>query len=157
MGSLDGARARRAVDWQVLLVIASAFGLGRAMESSGAAHAVAEGLLALSGSSPYGALAGVYLVTVAFTAFMTNNAAAVLMFSVALAAAEATGASPMPFVVAVMLAASNDFLTPIGYQTNLMVYGPGGYRFTDYTRAGAPLAALVFGLTMLIAPAVWPF
>lgn len=155
MGSLDGARARRAVDWQVLLVIASAFGLGRAMESSGAAHAVAEGLLALSGSSPYGALAGVYLVTVAFTAFMTNNAAAVLMFSVALAAAEATGASPMPFVVAVMLAASNDFLTPIGYQTNTIVYGLGGYRFGDYWRLGLSLTVLVMAVVLTVVPAVW--
>ena len=152
-----GGEARRSLDWSVLLVIGAALGLGKAMDESGAAEGVAGVLLGVAGSSEWWTLVVIYALTMLFTAFITNNAAAVLMFPIAGAAASTLGASIMPFAVAIMLAASNDFATPIGYQTNLMVFGPGGYRFTDYLRLGAPLNAIVFALTVTITPYVWAF
>jgi di/tricarboxylate transporter len=151
-----GREARQAVDWSVLLVIGSALGVAAAMEQTGAAAFVAHGLIAVAGDRPMAVLAAVYLATMLFTGFITNNAAAVLMYPIAAAAAGEAGVSFMPFVLAIMFAASNDFATPIGYQTNLMVYGPGGYRFTDYLRFGGPLNLLMFAVFMAIAPWVWP-
>jgi di/tricarboxylate transporter len=149
--------ARASVDWQILLVIAAAFGISRALELTGAAAFVARGLLGLSGESAWGALAAVYGVTMLFNAFMSNNAAAALMFPIAMGAAGALGVSPRPFAVAIMMAGSNDFATPIGYQTNLMVYGPGGYRFRDYVRIGSPLNLLLWGAAVAIIPRIWRF
>ncbi len=154
---ITGRVARRRVDWQVLLVIAASFGIGQALHVSGAAVAVADGLAALGTGSPWAALAMVYLMTAVFTALITNNAAAVLMFPIAIAVAETTGASLLPFAVTIMVAASASFASPIGYQTNLMVFGPGGYRFFDYLRIGLPLTVLVGSVTVLLAPLVWPF
>jgi di/tricarboxylate transporter len=99
----------------------------------------------------------VYAVTTVFTEIITNNAAAILIFPIALASAQKLGVNLMPFVVAIMVAASASFATPLGYQTNLMVYGPGGYRFTDYTRIGLPLNILMGVVTVFLAPLVWPF
>ena len=154
---LSGSAARRSVDGSVLLVIAAAFGIGQAMEVSGAAANIAHGLIGLGGRNPFVMLALVYGVTMIFTAFMTNNAAAVLLFAIAGSAAGQIGVSPMPFYITVMMAASNDFATPIGYQTNLMVWGPGGYRFSDYTRIGLPLSLILWAVTVAIVPRVWPF
>lgn len=103
------------------------------------------------------ALAVVYGVTMLFTEMITNNAAAVLTFPIAVAAADDLGVSYMPFVIAVMVAASASFATPLGYQTNLMVYGPGGYRYTDYLRIGLPLNVITWAITVTVAPLVWPF
>lgn len=150
-------QARRAIDWQVLLAIAASFGLGQALYKTGAANAVTEGIVHLVGGNPWLSLAALYGVTLITTELITNNAAAALMFPFALATAHTLGANVVPFVVAVMMAASAGFATPIGYQTNLMVYGPGGYRFSDYLRIGVPLDLLVWLLTVLIAPMVWPF
>ncbi len=149
--------ARASVDWEVLLVIAASFAISRALEMTGAAAFVASGLLGLSGGSPWGALAAVYGVTMVFNAFISNNAAAALMFPIAMGAAEGLGVSPMPFAVAIMMAGSNDFATPIGYQTNLMVYGPGGYRFSDYVRIGGPLNVLLWVTAVTIIPRIWQF
>ena len=96
-------------------------------------------------------------MTSLFTCFVTNNAAAVLVFPIAQATAAGLGVSLWPFVVTIMMGASASFATPIGYQTNLMVYGPGGYRFADYMRLGIPLVLLLGALTLLIVPRVWPF
>ncbi len=101
------------------------------------------------------ALALVYLVTMLFTELMSNNAAAVLVFPIAWSTAEALQVSPMPFVMAITVAASCGFATPMGYQTNMMVYGPGGYRFIDYVRFGGLLNLIAFAVTMLVAPRVW--
>ena len=152
-----GGEARSRIDWSVLLVIGAALGLGQAMDASGAARGIAQALLGAVGDQPWVALIVVYALTMALTAFITNNAAAVLMFPIAGAAAGAMDVNVVPFAVAIMLAASNDFATPIGYQTNLMVFGPGGYRFTDYLRFGAPLNALVFAITVTLTPLIWPF
>ena len=95
-------------------------------------------------------------MTMFFTEMITNNGAAVLMFPVALATAASLDANVVTFAVCIMMAASASFSTPIGYQTNLMVYGPGGYRFTDYLRVGIPMNLLMALITLLIAPLVWP-
>lgn len=136
--------ARAAVDLDVIIVIAAAFGIGAAMEASGLAAHLAGGLTsAFGGFGEIGVLVGVVLTTVLVTELITNNAAAVLMFPIAMSSALDVGADPRTFALAVAVAASASFLTPIGYQTNTMVYGMGGYRFTDYARLGLPLTVLV--------------
>jgi di/tricarboxylate transporter len=149
--------ARRSINWQVLIVIASSFGIGNALASTGAAQTLANGLIAMSGGAPLVSLAATFLITALFTAIATNNTAAVLMFPIALATSQHLGASFLPFAVTIMVAASVSFATPIGYQTNLMVYGPGGYHFSDYIKIGTPLTILIGILTIVIVPKVWPF
>lgn len=156
-GCITASRARRSVDLPILVVIAASFALGNAMTVTGAAEWMAGGLLAGGEFSPWLALVIVYVLTAAFTEVITNNAAAVLMFPIALALSEQLGVSFLPFAIAVMVAASASFITPLGYQTNLMVYGPGRYRFTDYVRVGAPLAVLVGVSALAIIPLVWRF
>jgi di/tricarboxylate transporter len=151
-----GPIARRAIDWQVLVVIAASFGIGSALQSSGAASAIAGTLIGGTGGSPLLTLSLIYLITALFSAVITNNAAAVLMFPIALASADRLEANVVAFAITIMVAASASFATPIGYQTNLMVYGPGGYRFTDYLWIGLPLTLLVGLITVLIVPLVWP-
>jgi di/tricarboxylate transporter len=155
-GCCSVAAARRSIDASILLAIAAAFGLGTALEVTGVAAAVAGGLLTLAGSDLWLLLACTYLATTLLTEVVTNNATAVLMFPIVMAATEAAGANPMPFVITIMMGASASFATPIGYQTNLMVYGPGGYRFGDFLRFGAPLNLLCGVVTVLVAPLVWP-
>ncbi|HEV7222323.1 MAG TPA: SLC13 family permease [Pirellulales bacterium] len=149
--------ARRSVDWEVLLAIAASFGISTALEKTGAARLVADNLIGLAAGNPWATLAMVYLVTLIATELITNNAAAALMFPLAIATAGHLEVNAMPFVISVMMAASAGFATPIGYQTNLMVYGPGGYRFSDYVRIGVPLDLLIGAVTVLLAPLVWKF
>jgi len=150
------AAARRSVAWPVILVIGAAFGLGRALEATGVAETVASALVTIAGPAPIANLAVLYLVTAVFTALLTNNAAAVLMFPIAQAMAHATGTSTVPFAVTLMMAASASFMTPIGYQTNLMVMGPGGYRFRDYLVLGLPLTLATGLVTLALVPWAWP-
>jgi di/tricarboxylate transporter len=150
-------QARRSIDWQVLLAIGASFAVGQALDKTGAADAVTHGIIRSVGGSPWLSLAAIYGVTLLVTELITNNAAAALMFPFALATAQNLNANPVPFIVAIMMAASAGFATPIGYQTNLMVYGPGGYRFADYLRIGVLLDLLIWAVTVLIAPLVWPF
>jgi di/tricarboxylate transporter len=151
-------QAREAVDLDIVLLIAAAFGLGAAVQESGLGAAVAGALLTLFlPLGLVGALAGVLLATMALTELISNNAAAVLLFPVALATAAATGSDPRPFVIAVTYGASLSFLTPIGYQTNLMVYGIGGYRFSDFTRLGIPLNLATIAIGLLLIPVFFPF
>jgi len=154
---ISGSAARAAVDWEVLIAIAASFGLGLALEKSGAALFLAGRMIHLAQGDPWVTLAVVYLVTMLFTELITNNAAAVLIFPIALSTSESLGVSFMPFAIGIMMAASASFSTPIGYQTNLMVYGPGGYRFTDYFRVGIPLNLLLALVTVGLAPLIWPF
>jgi di/tricarboxylate transporter len=149
--------ARRSVDWSVILVIAFAFGMGQAVAVTGLADVTAERVMALVGDAPWLNLLAIYALTAAFSAVITNNAAAVLMFPIAIALARDLGVDPMPFVIALVMAASASFATPIGYQTNLMVYGPGGYRFADYLRAGLPLTLVTALVAVLVIPMVWRF
>jgi di/tricarboxylate transporter len=150
------AEARRSIDWSVLIVIGSAIGIGAALDQSQAAATIAHGLLSLAGGNPLMALVAGYLATVFCTELITNNAAAVLMFPIAINAATELGISPSAFVIVVMIAASASFLSPFGYQTNMMVYGVGGYRVADYIKFGLPLSLIVFAVTILIVPALWP-
>lgn len=157
-GVLTLGEARSAVDLDVIVVIAAAFGIGAAIERSGLAALIGDGIVrGFSGWGPIGVLLAVTLATIALTEVITNNAAAVLIFPIALAAAGELAVDPRPFAMAVAVAASASFLTPIGYQTNTMVYGPGGYRFGDYARLGAPLTAIVVATILLVVPLAWPF
>jgi di/tricarboxylate transporter len=150
-------RARKSIDWEVLLAIAASFALGTALEKSGAARIIADSTASLAGGNAVFALALIYFVTLVVTELITNNAAAALMFPFALATAQRLDVSYLPFVIAVMMAASAGFATPIGYQTNLMVYGPGGYRFSDYLKVGVPLDVLILVITVVVAQWAYPF
>ena len=154
---ISSTEARRAIEWESLLLIAASFGLARAMENTGLAEAVAHSMIAAAGDQPHLALAALYLVTMLFTELMSNNAAAVLTFPIAWQTAADLGVNPMPFIMAMTVAASCGFATPMGYQTNLMIYGPGGYKFSDYMRFGGPLNLLVMAITIALAPLIWPF
>ena len=154
---INAAGAREAVDWEVLITIAASFGLGHALETTGAARFIAENLIQIAQGHPWVTLAVVYLVTMFFTELITNNAAAVLVFPIALSTSQTLGVSFTPFAIAIMMAASASFSTPIGYQTNLMVYGPGGYRFTDYFKVGIPLNLMLAAVTIALVPLIWAF
>ncbi len=157
-GCISIGEARKSVEWQVLVAIASAFGVGAALQNSGAASAIAQALVDLTSiGGPIAALAGVYLLGSVMTEIITNNAAAVLLFPFCVEIARSYEVSPRPFVVALILAASASFMTPIGYQTNMMVYGPGGYRFRDFVRIGLPLNLTLAGVAIILIPIFWPF
>lgn len=148
---LTGSEARRALDVEVLLAIAGSFGVGSALETTGAAKILGQNLVELT--APFGTLGvlfGAYFAVMVLTELITNNAAAALLFPVAIEAGEAAGIPIKAMCYVVMFAASASFMTPIGYQTNLMVYGPGGYRFGDFLRFGAPLQILLGIVTVLV-------
>ena len=147
--------ARRAVDWQVLVLIAAALGIGKAMEQTGLAAAVAQQMLGLAQGDPYLGLIVLYVTTMLFTELLSNATSITLMFPIIVAATESMGVPLMPYLVACTIAASCGFATPIGYQTNLMVYGPGGYRFSDFTRFGGLLNLLVLAVTVAVVPLVF--
>jgi di/tricarboxylate transporter len=150
--TLSAQQARDAVEIEVLIVIAASFGLGAAIERSGLAAALGHGIVeATSGLGWRFVLLGIVLSTVVLTEFISNNAAAALMFPIAMASAREVGAEPRAFAIGVAVAASLSFLTPIGYQTNTMVYGPAGYRFGDYWRLGAPLTLAAIATVVLAA------
>lgn len=149
--------ARRSVDWRILIVIGATIGIGAALETSGAANAIALGLIRCAGQNPLLTLALVYLATMMCTELITNNAAGLIMLTVGVGAAHSLGVNELPFVIAVMIAASASFLTPFGYQTNLMVYTVGGYRVGDYLRFGMPLTLIVFAVSMVVIPWAFPF
>ncbi len=150
--------ARSSIDLQVLITVAAALGLGRALTDSGAAEAVAGVLVDSVGRGhPYLLLAVLYLLSLVFTELITNTAVAIMLFPVGVAMAAAAGLSPRPFIMAIAVAASLSFITPIGYQTNLMVLGPGGYQPRDYMRIGWPLVALMTVTALVLIPIVWPF
>lgn len=154
-GCLSVGNVRRHIDLQVIIVIAASFALGAAMVKTGAAATIADTLL-IAGVGPRGALALVFLLTLCFTELLTNNAAAVLVFPIAMAVADTVGANFMPFAITVMVAASASFIIPIGYQTNLMVMGPGGYRVSDFVRIGVPMSLVTAAVTLTVVPLVWP-
>lgn len=151
------AAARRSVELPTLLAIAAALALGDALDTTGVAQWFAHGLISLAQGDRLWTLAAIYFVTMCVTELITNNAAAALMFPFAMKTAQDLEVSYMPFVLAVMLAASASFATPIGYQTNLMVYGPGGYRFSDFARLGVPLNLFLAVVSVLLLPLFWPF
>jgi di/tricarboxylate transporter len=131
--------------------------LGSALDASGAAQAIATLVIRCTHVlGPVAALAAIYFVTSLFTELITNNAAAILVFPLGMAVADQLGVNPRPFIFAVAFAASCSFATPIGYQTNMLVYGPGGYRFSDFLRVGLPMNLLMWITAMIVIPLVWP-
>lgn len=156
-GCLSVESVRRSLDYQVLLVIACAFALGTAVQKAGLAGIIAQQALLLSGDDAWLMMLAIYMATLILTELITNNAAAIIMFPIAITSAESLAVSTSPFAVAVMIAASSSFITPIGYQTNLMVYGPGGYRYLDYIKLGLPLSILVAAVSLSLIPIFWPF
>jgi di/tricarboxylate transporter len=156
LGVLTPGEARSAIDLDVIVVIASAFGLGAALETTGLAGRLAHVVVDVFGAvGPTGVLLGIVLATIVLMTVITNNATAVLMFPIAVATAHELGLDPRAFAITVAVAASASFLTPIAYQTNLMVYGPGGYRFGDYARLGAPVTFVVVAVVLLLVPILW--
>jgi di/tricarboxylate transporter len=150
--------AYRAVDWRIVILIGGTLSLGTAMEKTGTATAIAESLVGWSGTlGPVALIAVLYLVTMGMTEIMSNNATAALLTPIAISIAHHGGWDPRPFAFCVAFAASCSFLTPIGYQTNTMVYGPGGYRFTDYFKVGAWLSLISWLTATLLIPHIWPF
>lgn len=156
-GCVPKGEVYRSIELPVLLLVGASLGVGRAMETSGAAQWLASGLMSMcSGFGPVGLLVAIVLLTGLLTELLSNNAAAALMASLAIAAAQASNIDPRPLLIGVTVAASYGFATPIGYQTNLMVLNPGGYRFMDYVRIGVPLDLICWLMTALIIPFVWP-
>ncbi|KAB7628468.1 SLC13 family permease [Alkalilimnicola sp. S0819] len=154
-GCLTARAARNSIDLPVVISIGAAFGLGEALRAAGAVEMAVQGLQALELGSPMLVLAAVYVLTSLLTLFITNNAAAILVLPAALGMAQAAGVAPTAMAVAVMFAANLSFATPTGYQTNLMVYGLGGYRFGDYVRFGLPLQAGAGVLALVLIPRIW--
>lgn len=146
------------ISWDILITIACAFAISRAMENSGFASLVAEQIIRLADSwGPYALLAILFLITNVFTELITNNAAAALSFPIALSVASQLGVDPKPFFVVICLAASASFSTPIGYQTNLIVQGVGGYKFMDFVKIGLPLNLITFIISVFVVPLIWKF
>ncbi len=156
-GCLRPPEVYEAVQWDVIFLLAGVIPLGIALEESGGAELVADALVASAGVlPPLGVLFAFYVVTALLTNVVSNNASVVLMIPVAFEAAQGIDANPLAFVFAVTFAASTAFMTPVGYQTNLFVYGPGGYRFSDYLRVGTPLQLLLAVVTTLGIAVLWP-
>jgi di/tricarboxylate transporter len=154
---INASIARQSVEWSVLIVIAAGLGIALAMTKTGAAGAIAQLLVASGGSlGPIGTLAVVYVATVLLAELLHHAAAVAIMIPIALAAAAQVGAEPRGFVMGVAMAANCAFANPVTYQTHLIVYGPGGYRFKDFVRVGLPLDALCAVVALIVIPMVWP-
>ena len=159
-GCITGPSARKAINIQVLIVIGAAMGIGQAVDKSGLAVIASTSLLDFTsglGLGNHGILLTVFILTSIAAQLMTNYGAAVIMFPIVIGAAQGLGASPYPFVFTMMAAAGCNFLTPVTYPTNLMVYGPGGYSFMDFPKLGVPLTLLVAIIATTFAPIVFPF
>jgi len=154
-GCCSVGQAQKAVDVPVMLTIAASFSLGAALEATGAAGFVARGILSASSGHPLLTLLLVYISVSVLTEVITNNAAAVLVLPVVLSMTGSLDIPPEPFVIAVMMAASASFATPLGYQTNMMVFGPGGYRFMDFVKVGLPMNVFIGLLTVTVIALVY--
>jgi di/tricarboxylate transporter len=156
-GTLTMDEAYRSIEWKSVFLIAGMLPLGLAMENTGTAQLLADQIVALVGNwGPLAVMMGIYLMTGLLTEVMSNAAATVLAVPIAIDAARSLGANPQAFVMAIVIAASTSFLMPIGHQVNVLVFGPGGYRFADFARVGVWLNLILFILTALILPLIWP-
>jgi di/tricarboxylate transporter len=150
--------AYRAVEWKVIFLLAGVLTLGTALQKTGAADILSSFLVdSLGVLGPFAVLAGFYLITSLLTEAMSNNATAVLLAPVAIATAEAMQISPRPLLMAVAFAASSSFMTPVGYQTNALIFGPGNYRFVDFVKVGTPLNIMFWVVATFMIPVFWPF
>ncbi len=146
------------INWDVLITIAAAIGISKALQNSGAADFIAHSAINISERfGPIGVMAAIFILTNVFTEIITNNAAAAITFPIAFAAATQLGVDPRPFFITICIAASASFSTPIGYQTNLIVQSIGNYKFSDYWKIGLPLNILVLIISLLVIPRMWPF
>ncbi len=158
LGLLTATEAREAIDAEVLFIVVGSFAVGAAVASSGLGALLARGLVSVCAPmGPRGALLAVMLVSVALAQILTCNAAAALSFPIAVAVARQLGLDPRPFAIAITIGASSTYLTPLGYQTKMMVFGPGGYQFGDYFRLGAPLTIAVIATVVIGVPYLWAF
>jgi len=157
-GCLTMEEAYRHIEWKAVFLIAGMLPLGLAMEQTGTAHLLAQGLVGSLGSlGPMAVVVGLFLLGVAATQVMPSAAVAVLLSPMALNAAADLGVSPFPLVMTVAMAASASFLSPVAHPANLFIMGPGGYRFIDYIRVGLPLTLVVLVVLLLTLPIFWPF
>ncbi len=156
-GCLSARQAYRSISWSSVVLIAAMIPMGRALEITGGASVVAEGLVNTLGDlSPVALMAGVFLLTTGFSQVINNTATAVLVAPIVIQAAVDLGVSPHPLLMIVAVAASTAFLTPIGTTTNIMVFSPGGYRFIDYLKVGLPLMLLFLAVSLVLVPVIWP-
>jgi len=152
------SKAYNGISWTSVIMIAAMIPMGIALQKTGTAAAISEGLVnALGKIHPIALLGGIFLTTTIFSQTINNSATAVLMAPIAFMAATSLGVSPKPFMVVVAVSASTAFLTPVGTTTNAMVMGAAGYKFIDYVKVGGPLLLFFLIVTMLIVPIVWPF
>jgi di/tricarboxylate transporter len=154
-GCCKAGHARRSIDWEILVTIAAALGVGETMRSTGLAQHIAEGAIGATGSDPWLILVAIYATSMILTEFLSNNATAAIIYPITMATTASLGLDPKPYLIAVMVAASCGFATPFGYQTNLMVFGPGGYRFTDFLRVGVALDLVVMAVAVCVLPLVF--
>ncbi|AKH70222.1 di-/tricarboxylate transporter [Spongiibacter sp. IMCC21906] len=150
------SQAERSLDLKVIITIAASFALGSALEKTGVANLLAQGIISLSDGRAWLILVLTYVAVSLLTETITNNAAAILMLPIVLETSEKASLNPEPFVFAIMMAASASFATPLGYQTNLMVYGPGDYRFIDFLKVGIPMNLFIGTITLILLISIWP-
>lgn len=154
-GCCTAGAARRSIDWEILVTIAAALGVGETMRSTGLAQRIAEGAIGAMGSDPWLILVAIYATSMVLTEFLSNNATAAIIYPITMATTASLGLDSKPYLIAVMIGASCGFATPFGYQTNLMVFGPGGYRFSDFLRVGILLDLVVMAVTISVIPFVF--
>ncbi|KXK06316.1 MAG: SLC13 family permease [Ignavibacteriaceae bacterium] len=157
-GVITSDEAYKSIDWKVIFLLAGALSMGEALEKSGAAVFISENLInLLGGVSPFVLISTFYLLTAVLTEAMSNSATAILVAPIAIVSANSIGVDPRPLLLAVIFGASSSFMTPIGYQTNLMIYGAGQYKFIDFIKVGAPLKLFFWILASLLIPVIFPF
>ncbi|NGP75340.1 SLC13 family permease [Balneolaceae bacterium YR4-1] len=157
-GCITTEEAYQAVNWKIIMLLAGVIPLGLAMDKTGAASLLAEGLIeTLQGFGPRALLGGFYLLTMLMSAVMSTNASAALVAPLAIQIANSIGVNPEPFVISVSYAASLTFLTPFGHHANTLIYGAGQYKFTDFTKVGLPINILFWALATYLIPVIWPF
>jgi len=156
-GCLSASEAYRSISWSSVVLIGAMIPMGLALETTGGASLVAEGLVNTLGElSPVALMAGVFLLTTGFSQVINNTATAVLVAPIVMQAAISLGVSPHPLLMIVAVSASTAFLTPIGTTTNILVFSPGGYRFTDYVKVGLPLMLIFLAMSLVLVPLIWP-
>ena len=155
-GCLSVSQAEKSIDLTVIITIAASFALGAALQKTGVAEYIATNIVALSAGNAVLLLILTYITISILTEVITNNAAALLMLPIVLEITNKAGLNQEPFIFAIMMAASASFATPLGYQTNLMVYGPGNYRFGDFLKVGLPMNIFVGIITLSLLINFWP-
>ena len=157
-GVLEPREIYKSIDWGVVFLLAAALSFGAAMNNSGLTDALSGILFDVVGREfgPVAVIAALYLLTSILTEIMSNNASAALLAPISISIASTMGVDPLPLLVTIAFAGSASFLTPVGYQTNTMVYSAGNYRFTDFTRVGVPLNLILWGLATLCIPVFYP-